>query len=204
MPHYKLNYFDARGFGEAARIIFHYAGQEFEDNRFTHEQWPEIKPKSQTGKAPWLEVDGEHIYESTALTRYLGHTFGLAGKDAMENAQIDSIVDTYKDFLNDARPYLMVKAGRGEGNLDELKPKYEESCQRWYTYLQKRLDKVGSGFIASKLSWGDFFLAEGIKTAQNFDDQIEKKYPKIVEYKTRVHSQPKVKEYIQKRPDSIF
>uniref|UniRef100_A0A914YGQ2 glutathione transferase n=1 Tax=Panagrolaimus superbus TaxID=310955 RepID=A0A914YGQ2_9BILA len=204
MPHYKLNYFDARGFGEAARIIFHYAGQEFDDNRFTHEQWPEIKPKSETGKAPWLEVDDEKIYESTALTRYLGHTYGLAGKDVMENAQIDSIVDTYKDFLNDARPYLMVKAGRGEGNLDELKPKYEESCQRWYTYLQKRLDKTKSGFIASKLSWGDLFLAEGIKTAQNFDDQIEKKYPKIVEYKKRVHSQPKIKEYIEKRNDTIF
>ena len=43
-PEYKLNYFDVRGYGETARLIFHYAGVPFEDRRFTHEEWPSLKP----------------------------------------------------------------------------------------------------------------------------------------------------------------
>uniref|UniRef100_A0A914Q7P3 glutathione transferase n=1 Tax=Panagrolaimus davidi TaxID=227884 RepID=A0A914Q7P3_9BILA len=204
MPSYKLNYFDVRGFGEGARLIFHYAGQKFEDNRITQEQWPKIKPTSDTGKAPWLEIDKEKLYESAAIGRYLGNTFGLAGKDALENAQIDSIVDTYKDFVNDARPFFMVKAGRGDGKLEDVKPKYDEDAKKWYTYLQKRLEKVGSGYVASKLSWADFVLAEAIQTSMNFDADFAKKFPKIVEYKKKVHSHPKIKDYVEKRPESQF
>uniref|UniRef100_A0AC34GXU2 Glutathione S-transferase n=1 Tax=Panagrolaimus sp. ES5 TaxID=591445 RepID=A0AC34GXU2_9BILA len=204
MPQYKLNYFDLRGFGEPARIIFHYAGQEFEDRRWSRADWPAIKPTSETGASPWLEVDGERIYQSVAIARYLGHTFGLAGKDLFENAQIDSMVDSYKDYLNDARPFFWVKSGGGEGNLEELTKTFDDASQRWFSYLQKRLEKIGSGFIATKLSWGDLFLADGIKTTMNFDENFEKKFPKMVEYKNFVFSQPKIKEYIENRPESIF
>jgi glutathione S-transferase len=204
MPHFKLNYFDLRGFGEASRMIFHYAGQDFEDRRWAREQWPEIKPTSDTGASPWLEVDGERIYQSVAIARYLGNLFGLAGKDGMENAQIDAMIDSYKDYLNDARAFFWVKSGMGQGNLEELKTKFDEASKRFFTFLQKRIEKVGSGFIASKISWGDFFLADGIKTTMNFDEEFEKKFPKMVEYKNFIFSQPKIKEYIEKRPESIF
>jgi glutathione S-transferase len=197
MPQYKLHYFDLRGMAEPARLIFHYAGQEFEDIRYPRENWP--KHLSETGRAPWLNVDDEKIHESLAINRYLGKIFGLSGKDEMENAQIDSIIDTYKDFFKEARSYHAVKRGRAEGNLEELKPKYDETCKKWYTYLQNRLDKSESGFIASKISWGDFLLAEGILTMQNFDEEFAEKYPKIVEYQKRIHSLPKIKSYVETR-----
>uniref|UniRef100_A0A914NXE9 glutathione transferase n=1 Tax=Panagrolaimus davidi TaxID=227884 RepID=A0A914NXE9_9BILA len=219
MPQYKLHYFDIRGMAEPARLIFHFAGQEFEDRRYDRQaEWPKVKPiedlednylripllTSETGKAPWLDVDNERIYESLALTRYLGRKFNLAGKDEMESAQINSIVDTCKDFFDEVQSYLSVKRGRSEGNLEELRPKYDETCKKWYTYLQSRLDKAKSGFITSKISWGDFLLAEGILTMQNFDEEFTGKYPKIVEYKERVYSHPKIKEYVEKRGDLLY
>lgn len=33
---------------------------------------------------------------------------GLAGKTPMEEAQVDSIFDTYKDFIAEVRPYFLV------------------------------------------------------------------------------------------------
>ena len=43
MPKYSINYYNARGFAEISRWIFAAAGEEYEDNRWEPEQWPEHK-----------------------------------------------------------------------------------------------------------------------------------------------------------------
>lgn len=42
-PEYKLTYFNTRGLAEATRFLFKYGGIDFEDNRITKEEWPQLK-----------------------------------------------------------------------------------------------------------------------------------------------------------------
>lgn len=44
MPKFVLHYFDARGRGEPARLLFAVAGIPFQDRRVSQEEWPAIKP----------------------------------------------------------------------------------------------------------------------------------------------------------------
>ena len=50
------------------------------------------------GQLPMLEVDGKKMNQSTAICRYLGKQFGLGGKDAWEDLEIDATVDTLNDL----------------------------------------------------------------------------------------------------------
>jgi hypothetical protein len=77
MSQYKLIYFNLRGRGEVARLIFTYAGQEFEDYRVKSKDWPNYKLSTpvnfifkkiiiffyntylKTGKLPILEIKDE-------------------------------------------------------------------------------------------------------------------------------------------------
>ncbi|KAK3101193.1 hypothetical protein FSP39_001657 [Pinctada imbricata] len=62
MPKYKLTYFNVRGRGEIIRLALTVAGQEFEDNRFEHNEWPEIKK----------DFGGKDAYEQYLVDRVLG------------------------------------------------------------------------------------------------------------------------------------
>lgn len=54
MAKYKLIYFDIPARAEVARILFHYAGEKFEDKRVTQEEWAKMKPGEH---APCTSVD---------------------------------------------------------------------------------------------------------------------------------------------------
>lgn len=44
MPSYKLTYFNVQALAEPMRLMFAYAGVDYEDVRFENEDWPKIKP----------------------------------------------------------------------------------------------------------------------------------------------------------------
>lgn len=46
-----------------------------------------------------MEIDGKKYTQAIAMLRYLGHKYGVAGKDIEEDFEIDQNVD----FLNDIR-----------------------------------------------------------------------------------------------------
>ncbi|KAL3080598.1 hypothetical protein niasHT_036544 [Heterodera trifolii] len=202
---YKLYYFDLRGLCEPIRLLLHYVGQPFEDIRFKDfEEWEKIyKPKFFYGKAPVLEVDGKQLAQSSAILRYLAEKFGLAGKDEWEKAKANEIMDFQKDANTDLVPYLMVKMGYKEGDLDKLRGEvFEPTAKRILPLFVKLLKESGSGYmLKSGLSMVDFQVANFLYTITKLEPETINAHPKLIKYVDHVHALPKLQKYLKQRPE---
>jgi len=100
MPQYKLLYFNVKGRAELARLIFAYAGQKYEDVRYTIEEFAEIKPTMPFLQLPVLEVDGTQLTQSHSIARFLARRFKIAGRNNLEAAQADAYVDLVYELMD--------------------------------------------------------------------------------------------------------
>ncbi|KAE9415684.1 hypothetical protein Angca_006038, partial [Angiostrongylus cantonensis] len=163
MVHYKLTYFDSRGLCECTRQLFALADQPYEDVRLTREQFASLKDSFPFGQVPVLEVDGKQLAQSQTINRYLAKTFGFAGKDAFEEAVINSLGDLYTDYRAELKPYFYVLLGFAPGDLDKLaKETMVPARDKFLGFVTKFLKKnVESGFlVGNSLSWVDVLIAE--------------------------------------------
>jgi len=125
MPVYKLRYFNLRGRAELPRLLFHYAGQEFEDCTFPLEDWPTLKQSMPFKQVPVLEVDGQSLSQSNAIARYLASKFKLNGQTDLETALSNMYVDHIEDLMSGMRPMIMVILHeKDDAKLKELADKY--------------------------------------------------------------------------------
>ena len=117
---------------------------------------------------------------------------------------MESVIETFRDFTNEIRPFFAVALGRTEGNKDELyKTVYLPAAEKMYPRLVEVISKSKSGFLAdSGLSWGDFALAESLFSFSSFDPAFAKNYPKLVEYQKKVHAVPQIQSYVKNRKES--
>ena len=60
------------------------------------------------GTLPILEYNGTTIAQSITIARFLAKEFNLAGKNRIEEAQADMIVDCVSDLLNSKNDNFLV------------------------------------------------------------------------------------------------
>ncbi|KAK6024026.1 hypothetical protein OSTOST_10173, partial [Ostertagia ostertagi] len=111
-----------------------------------------------------LFVVAEKDYEDIRLggEEWAKHKAGYAGKNAWEEAVVDSIVDQYRDFSTDIRPFLRVYLGFEKGDLDAMtKDVFLPNREKFFTFMKKFLDSNKSGYlVGDSLTWADLYLAE--------------------------------------------
>ena len=95
----KLYYFNLRARAELIRLVLVATGRTWNDIRFDSAQWTEYKHKMLLGQVPVLELaDGTQLPQALCIARYVARETGLAGKDNLESAKIDVVIDTQRDM----------------------------------------------------------------------------------------------------------
>jgi glutathione S-transferase len=207
-PRLSLFYFPARGRAEVSRLLLAQAGLAYDDIRLTREQWAKKKPGVAWGQMPLLAVDGKEFAQSNAIERYIARIGGLAGSNASEWLQIDSLTQA----LNDAKPKFVSAVSPFENKTEEEKaPKlaayFANDFKKWTPFFSKTLsdNKSGSGFfVGSKVSYADialfnFFSQHKAAKADAFAD-----FPVIESWLARVAALPRLAEWLKKRPATPF
>lgn len=201
MPQYKLTYFPVKALAEPIRFLFSYAGVDFVDDRFERENWPDLKPQMPFGQVPVLEVDGKKIHQSAAIARYLAKQFGLAGKDDWEALEIDATVDTINDLRSKMATYHY------EQDEAVKQTKYDLALKETLPFYLERLDAQvknnGGYFVGGKVSWADLFFV-ALLDYFNFMAKFNmiEKYENLKALNEKVLAIPKIKAWVDKRPQS--
>ncbi|CAF0980901.1 unnamed protein product [Adineta steineri] len=205
MSIYKLHYFNFRGRGELARLVFAAAGQTFEDIRYERNEWPSNKSKMPLGQMPVLEFNGTQLPQSITVARFLAKQFQLAGKDNLEQAKVDAVVDTIAD--------LIVKYSPARWEPDETKKK--ELLKKFFAedldkhlqdldVLRKLYGDGGPFFVGNHLTLADLYFYNTGQNLLQMDENSLNNYPWLKQNREEVEKQPKIAEYIKNRPDMPY
>ncbi|KAK0395161.1 hypothetical protein QR680_001148 [Steinernema hermaphroditum] len=203
---YKLIYFDIRNLAETARLMFECSGTKYEDVRISASEWSELKKSTPFGMLPVLEVNGKPVYESQAINRYLAGILGFGGRNNFENAQLDAVADSFKDFRSAVRPFIYVAGGMNEGDTEELrKTALLPAVESYFPKFCERLKASSSSFLFDfGVSWVDFDIADCLYTLVGFDQHLLDNYPELGRLVTAVREIPSLKSYYERRPVRPF
>jgi len=204
MSQIKLTYFDLRARAEPARLLLAYAGVRYTDHRIpapwdNPAPWAAMKPTTPYGQTPLLSWDGEVIAQSMAITRFLAAQFGLKGKNNLESAQVDEVVDTIEDVIGVAiKTHFETDPVKKAETIAALN---KSTILPMLTNIEKRLVSRGGQFlVGNALSLADihlfFFCSEYTTPA------LLATTPKIANLVKRVEYLPNIQKWLRSRPVS--
>uniref|UniRef100_A0A914VV21 glutathione transferase n=1 Tax=Plectus sambesii TaxID=2011161 RepID=A0A914VV21_9BILA len=197
---YKLYYFNMRGRAEPARFLFHLAGVPYEDVRIEHADWPKHKEEMPWGQLPVLEVDGKKLAQSAAIYQFLAKQFGYNGKSDWETAQVQELLGSIDDIFSAMGPVFRTQ---DEAEKKKLMEKIvADTVIPYLTRLQKRFEANGTDyFVGNSLTVADLlFMVTFAAFKERFAPGVIEKFPKLDAFVAKVSQEPKIKEWIEKRP----
>ncbi|KAH9496332.1 Glutathione S-transferase 1 [Bulinus truncatus] len=205
MPAYKLTYFNARGRGELCRLLFVFAGREFEDVRINREEWPAMKGRTPFGQLPLLEFDGKVYGQSVGIYSYLAREFGLQGTTSLETLSIDQVVGLIQDgVVASAKTFHEQDPEKRALLIKDFK---DITIPHLLGCCEKLLVANGTGYfvgnritLADLMTWNYFNGMENRLKVTGLADH----FSAVKALFERVEKIEKIKNYIAKRPPADF
>ena len=204
MPGYKLTYFDFDGGrGEPVRIAMHAAGIEFEDERLSFEEFGKMRHSLRFSSLPVLEIDGNVVTQSNAISRYVGKMAGLYPDDDLQALYCDEVLDALEDVNHYIVPTLFLQG-------DELRAAREKLVAGWLTVYLKGLGQLlargGNRYFADDhLTVADLKMLLQTRSLRSWKmehiptDLVERLAPNLCEHQARIEQEPEVVAYYASR-----
>ena len=200
----KLTYFDfAGGRAEPARLAFHVGGIAFEDHRFAPAEFAEVRKTTPLNQVPTLQIGGEQVTQSDAITRYAGKLAGLYPEDPVQALYCDEVMSALED--------VTIRIGNTFGLAgDALKSAREalaaDLLPRYLRWLDSRLEAHGGEYLADRrLTIADLkaFVLLGWLSSGKLDhiptDLVDTVAPKLAAYVARIAAIPAIAAWYEVR-----
>jgi len=198
----QLGYWDIRGLAAPLRYMLAYAGEDFEDVRYS------VGPAPQYSREGWFKVkftlgldfpnlpyyidDKVKLTETNAIFRYLARKYNLYGDDPVTMAQVDLILEATMDLRNG---FVRLCYGADKEHFDEKKKEYCENVAKKLDTFQASLgDK--KFFAGDKVTGCDFHIYEMLDVHQMFEPQLIEARPQLKAFCERFRELPAIKAYI--------
>jgi glutathione S-transferase len=204
MANYKLTYFDIDGGrAEPIRIAFHAAGIEFEDHRILFDEFSEMRSGARFTCVPVLEIDGDQITQTNAISRYVGKMAGLYPADDLQALYCDEVLGALEDLTNQIVRTFGLEA-------DELRLARENLIDGWLSIYLRGLDQLlvrggGKYFADNKMTVADLraFVQSRSLGSAILDyvpkDIVQRVAPGLFEHQERIAADPRVSAYYASR-----
>jgi len=207
-PKITLHYWTLPSRGEFIRFILYNKNIEFNEVNYTFDDIPAIKANEALfpmGQVPTIVLEnGDQIFQSHAIVRYLANEYDLYGKTNMDKAIIDQVLDTLKEIEEKCRESMLFS--KGEDQQQKYKILFGDTAPRALRFTEKCLKRNNNGkgyLVGESLSIGDIALAvaiESLTLLYNKDYRnVMDDFPLLMDLNKKVREAPGIKEYLQKR-----
>ncbi|XP_066895492.1 LOW QUALITY PROTEIN: glutathione S-transferase P [Kogia breviceps] len=225
VPPYTIVYFPTRGRCEAMRMLLADQGQSWKEEVVTKESWLHgpLKASCLYGQLPKFQDGDLILYQSNAILRHLGRSFGLYGKDQREAALVDVVNDSVEDLRrlcshiihhdHVSRPGLHSGPGLGgrparhaTGRHGHCSLSQEEDKAQYVQELRGHLkpfetllsqNQGGQAFIVGdQISFADYNLLDLLLSHQVLVPGCLDSFPLLLAYVARLSARPKLKAFL--------
>lgn len=206
-----LHYFHGRGIGEPIRLLLTVGGIEFNDRRYSFEEYramDALKASLPFGQIPALEVDGVFFGQTDSLMRMSARLANLYPTDLTEATSSDMIVVHQADIHSAIAKMSFDGVPGAPGTKSVPEQERRERVAKWFEttlpQLLERLEKLAeNGFmVGSTLCWADICVFNRMTQLLDIDETLlEKKFPKLQAVYNTVASLPSIRKWIDQHAE---
>mmetsp|Transcript_10457 Transcript_10457/g.8060 ORF Transcript_10457/g.8060 Transcript_10457/m.8060 type:complete len:210 (-) Transcript_10457:155-784(-) len=196
MPKLVLTYFTVRARAEALRMILAHGKVEYEFVSTGGAAYGKAKSEGAFpfDQLPVMDIDGERLGQSGALSRYCAKLAGLYPSDPLAALRADEIFEMGQE-MSEMNPIVNIFTGE---LFETKKAEYMGGFPKKAQALVKRLGEK-KFFCGDEVTYGDFSVYHVLDMVLLLDEKALVDFPTLVAWMGRVAELSGVKEYLQTR-----